>query len=140
MITQIMLILCWPSIMSFHPFLPTAAAPMLVTWFYQSLPLFFLCSPFLSPLLCRWQVVVALLHGFMKDLVTAVITEEFITPSFCWKSSVKCWSTLKMKHNCLAPFHCDSLIVAVTSESSVFPYIYSGKKRLFMLFSVDNAV
>ena len=39
---------------------------------------------FLSPLLHRWQFVRALHHGFMENLVTAVIVEVFLTLSFAW--------------------------------------------------------
>ena len=35
-------------------------------------------------------IMVVLLHGFMEDLVTAVIEEVFITLSFCLKHSIKC--------------------------------------------------
>jgi len=57
----------------------------------------YLSSPFLSPLLHWWQYALALLHGFMEDLVTAVIAEVFNTLSLC---STKCWTAMKMKRNC----------------------------------------
>ena len=60
----------------------------------------YLCSPFLSPLPCRWQFAVVPLHGFVGDLVIALIAEVFNTLSFCLKRSVKCWTALKTKHNC----------------------------------------
>jgi len=48
----------------------------------------YLCSPFLSPLPGRWQFVAAPLHGFMEELVTAVIAEVFFMISFSLKRSV----------------------------------------------------
>jgi len=53
---------------------------------------FVLCSPFLSPLPHRWWFVVALLHGFMEDLVTAVIAEVFITLFFYLRVLAALWS------------------------------------------------
>jgi len=50
-----------------------AADPMLTS--YGSIKAY-LYSPFRSPLL--WQFLVAPLHGFIEDLVTAVIAEVFI--------------------------------------------------------------
>jgi len=49
-----------------------------------------LCSWFLFPLLCRWRFVVALLRGFMEDLVTEVIAEVFNTLFFCLNRFVNC--------------------------------------------------
>ena len=55
-------------------FSPTAAAPMLASWFYQSLPLF-------SFSFLHYHVgddlPVAPLHGFVEDLVIALIAEVF---------------------------------------------------------------
>jgi len=43
--------------------------------------------------------VVAPLHGFNEDLVTAVIAEVIITLSFCLKRSVNYLTTVKTEHN-----------------------------------------
>jgi len=59
----------------------------------------YLCSPFLSPLLSRWQFVVAALHGFTEDLVTVVIAEVFITQCFCLNVLYKMLTALKTKRN-----------------------------------------
>ena len=48
-----------------------------------------LCSPFFPSLLCRWQFAVVPLHGFMEDLVTAVIAGVFNMLSFCLKTFCK---------------------------------------------------
>jgi len=58
-----------------------------------------LCSWFISPLAHRWRFAVAPLHGFVKDLVIALIAEVLNTLLFCLKCSVKCYTTLKMKRN-----------------------------------------
>ena len=86
----------------------------------------YLCSPFLSSLLCRWWFAVAPLCGFMEDVVTVV----YNMLSFCLKRSVR--QHWKQSVIALSPFHCDLLILrvhAVMSRFSIFPY--RGKKRYF---------
>ena len=75
-----------------------------------------LCSWFLSLLPHRWRFMVAPLHGFVEDLAIALIVEVFNLLSFSLKRSLKCWTTLKTKHN---HFNCDQSILgarAVTSK------------------------
>jgi len=67
-------------------FSPTAGAPMLASWLYQSLPLF----SFVFRSLLHCHVVVAPLRDFMEDSLTAVIAELFNMLSFCLNCSVKC--------------------------------------------------
>jgi len=50
----------------------------------------YLCSWFLCPLPHRWKFVVASLHGFVEDLVIALIAEVFNLLSFSLKRSLKC--------------------------------------------------
>ena len=50
----------------------------------------YLCSWFLSPLPHRWRFMVAPLHGFVEDLVIALIAEVFNSLSFSSKRSLKC--------------------------------------------------
>ena len=92
-----------------------------------------LCSPLLSPLLHRWWFAVVLLHGFMEDLISAVIAEVFIMLSFCSQDSVK-KTTLKIKHvMVLFPFHCDSSIMgALTVMSKLHIFLWWQEEILFI--------
>ena len=71
----------------------------------------------------------------LEDLVTAVIVEVVNTLSFCFKRSVKCYTTLKTKRNRFHLFtvtnQSESIVGerTVMSGHSVFPY--GGKKRYF---------
>ena len=53
----------------------------------------YLCSPLFSISFFTSALVTicrAPCHGFIEDIVTAVIAKVFLTPSFCLKLSVKC--------------------------------------------------
>jgi len=58
-------------------FLPTAAAPVLASWFYQSLPLFY-------PLLHRWRFAVLTLWLWCKTRVSAELAGALLTLLFAW--------------------------------------------------------
>jgi len=58
-----------------HAFSPTAAAPMLASWFLQSLP-FHLVLP--TTVYLAVTIAVVPCHGFMEDLVTTVIAEVLL--------------------------------------------------------------
>ena len=73
--------------------------PLQIQCSYHGSTKAYLCSPFLSPLLRRWQFVVAPLRGFTEDLVNAVIAEVFNTLSFCLYCFRNCYTTLKTKCN-----------------------------------------
>jgi len=105
----------------------------------------YLCSPFswfLSPLPHRWRYVVAPLHGFVEDLVIVLIAEVFNSLSFYLKRSLKCFTTLKMKHNCPFAF---SLWLIDPGGARCHKWIFSisiwqQEEVHFMLSFVYNAV
>ena len=83
--------------------------------------------------------MVAPLHGFMEDLVIAVIAEVFNMLSFCFKHSVKYWTTLKTKRNRPLPFTVTNRSWA--HELSQVTYFHIAARRdTFMLSSDYNAV
>jgi len=99
-------------------FSPTAAAPMLTSWFYLCSPLFLI--PFSTDDL--WYSAASGLRG---NLVIVLIAKVFNLPSFGLKQSVKCWKT-----KCNHPF-AFSVIGAFTITSWFSVFLYSGKERYF---------
>ena len=101
----------------------------------QKLMFVLLCSWFLSPLPRRWRFAIVLFHGFVEDLVIALISEVFHFLSFCLKHSVKCQTILKTKRN--HPF-----TVRNTENSLMTVRVppYSSKKRYFSCFSLSRTL
>ena len=86
---------------------PTAAAPMLGSWFYQSSALFtfvLLCTPFLSPLPRRWcQFAVRTLWLRCETWISAVLAGTLLMLFFAWNGS-QMFEELKAKRSVM--IHC----------------------------------
>jgi len=127
-------------------FLPTTAAPVLASRFYQSLPLFstvLFCFPFLSPLPCRWQFAVRTLWLQCETSISTVLAGVLLMLFFTWNAAEGVRRTRsEMKHSG-TPWISDTLtfksingVRASMIEHLVFSHIgWIWLKRYFLCCS-----